>query len=56
MKKIIEIFYEYLANPQKKHNLMHIIEICKKQNILEKQANILQLIIKDQKDDSTVNR
>jgi len=55
MKKIVEIFYDYLWNPKKKQNLMYIVEICKRDNILAKQSNILGLLLEKDKNDRNIS-
>lgn len=56
MKKIIEIFYDYLWNPQKKHLLIHMVDICKKENILINQSEIFDLLTKEDKNDSAIDQ
>lgn len=55
MKKIIEIFYDYLWNPQKKHLLIHIIDLCNKENILLNQSKILNILTKEEKNDCSID-
>jgi hypothetical protein len=52
MKKLIEIFYDYLWNPKKKQNILEIIELCKKDKILNDHIYIFSKIIEESKDDS----
>ena len=52
MKKLIEIFYDYLWNPKKKQNVLEIIELCKKDKILNNHIYIFSKIIEESKDDS----
>ena len=52
MKKIIEIFYEYLLNPHQKHILYHIISLSEKSQVLTDKFHIFKLIAEDKSDDS----
>lgn len=55
MKKIIEIFYDYLINPQKKQNLLHIISLLEKSQLPSEQFHILKIIAEDTEDDRIVD-
>ena len=55
MKNILEIFYEYLWNPQKKHLLIHIIEILDNNKTLVKNKDIFKSIFEEKINDSNIN-
>jgi hypothetical protein len=55
MKNIIEIFYDYLWNPQKKHLLLHIMEILDKNKSFVKKQDIFKLILEEKVNDSNTN-
>lgn len=56
MKNIVEIFYEYLWNPKKKHHLLHIIDILKADNWPDQHIKIFEKLVQDKTDDSNNNR
>lgn len=55
MKNIFEIFYDYLWNPQKKHLLLHIIEILDKNKSFVNNKDIFKLLLEEKINDSNPN-
>jgi len=55
MKNIVEIFYEYLWNPKKKHQLLHIIDILKKDKWPDKHIEIFEKLAQDKRYDSNTD-
>lgn len=56
MKNIVEILYEYLWNPKKKHHLLHIIEILKKDKWPDKHIETFEIILQEFQNDSNTNQ